>query len=150
MRDLEQSDKNTLTIKDAISGTDIELYYRLPMTPERVAYQSRMFRTKGGKMKVQVFEARIEFGLKILTGFREGDFGIKGKPIASDPQSKNYQEDWKELIKATAADIVNAFAFVVFEGATLQTETETGQEEELALDSDRGEDHPLESPSVQS
>ena len=140
-----------LTIKDSISGTDIELYYRLPSTPERVAYQSKMFRAKGGKMKMQVLEARLEFGLRILTGFREGDFGFKKKPIASEPQSENYKENWKELIQATAADVVNVFAFVVFEGATLQTEIEIEtEEEEPALDQDRGEDHPLESPSVQS
>lgn len=142
MRDLEQSDKNTLTIKDSISGTDIELYYRLPLTDERVAYQNRLFTSKGGKVKTHTAETRIEYGLKILTGFREGDFGFGGKPISSDPQSKNYKENWKILVKATASDIVNAFAFVVFEGASLQTEPE--------IEPGEDEDHPLESPSVQS
>ena len=142
MRDLKQSDQNTLIIKDAISGTDIELYYRLPLTSERVAYQNKLVSRKNGKIQIHAIEARIEFGLKILTGFREGDFGFDGKPISANPQSQNYKENWKELIKATAADIVNAFAFVIFEGASLQTEPEIEPEED--------EDHPLESPSVQS
>lgn len=126
MRDLEQSNKNILTIKDAISGTDIELYYRLPSTSERVAYQSRLISHKGGKIQVHTLEARLEYGLKILTGFREGDFGVKGRPISSDPQNQNYHENWKELIRAMAADIVNAFAFVVFEGAAVNAEPEPG------------------------
>ena len=142
MRDLKQSDQNTLIIKDAISGTDIELYYRLPLTSERVAYQNKLISRKNGKIQVHAVEARIEFGLKILTGFREGDFGFDGKPISANPQSQNYKENWKELIRTTAADIVNAFAFVVFEGASLQTEPE--------IEPGEDEDHPLESPSVQS
>lgn len=144
MRDLKQSDQNTLIIKDAISGTDIELTYRLPLTSERVAYQNRLVSRRNGKIQVHAVEARIEFGLKILTGFREGDFGFDGKPISADPQSPNYKENWKELVRATAADIINAFAFVVFEGASVNTDAETDTGEEV------GEGHPLESPSVQS
>jgi len=143
MRDLKQSDQNVLIIKDAIGGSDIELHYRIPLTSERIAYQNKLVTRKGGKIQIHSMEARIEFGLKILTGFRDGDFGFDGKPISADPTSKNYREDWKELIKATAADILNTFAFTIFEGASVNTGFTLENEGEA-------EDHPLESPSVQS
>lgn len=119
MRDLKPNDKNKLVINDARSGTAIELYYRNPTTSEEVAYQSRLFKKQGKKMLVNAYETRLTYGLKILTGFREGDFGIEGKPISSDPVSMNYREDWKELLKDNAADLVTSFAFAIFEGARI-------------------------------
>lgn len=116
MRDLTRSEKNKLTIHDARSGTDIELYYRNPTTQEEVQYQSKSIKRIGRKIVVNTFETRLEMGLQILTGFREGDFGFDGKPISSDPASPNYREDWKELLKENAADIIATFAFTIFEG----------------------------------
>ena len=121
MRELKTSDKNSLIINDARSGTEIELYYRTPTTQEEVQYQSKLIKKQGKKMLINAFETRLEMGLKILTGFREGDFGYDGKPIASDPSSSNYREDWKELLRNFAADIVTVFAFHVFEGARVNT-----------------------------
>lgn len=124
MRDLTRSDKNKMVINDARSGSEIELYYRNPTTQEEVEYQSKLFKRQGKKMLINAFSTRLEMGLKILTGFREGDFGIEGKPISSDPQSQNYKENWKELLKENAADIITAFSFAVFEGARIDTGTE--------------------------
>jgi len=121
MRDLTRSDRNKLIINDARSGTEIELYYRTPTTQEEVEYQSKLIKRKGKKVLINAFETRLKMGLKILTGFREGDFGVDGRPISSDPSSPNYREDWKELLREYAADIVTAFAFAVFEGARVDT-----------------------------
>lgn len=85
MRELKTSDKNKLTIADARSGTEIELYYRTPAPSEEVAYQARLIKRKGNKVVFNSHETRLEFGFKILTGFRDGDFGIDGKPLSSDP-----------------------------------------------------------------
>ncbi len=136
MRDLTRSDKNKMVINDARSGSEIELYYRNPATQEEVEYQAKLFKRQGKKVLINAFSTRLEMGLKILTGFREGDFGIKGKPIASDPQSPNYKENWKDLLKDSAADIITAFSFAVFEGARLDTGIETdfeiaGETEEI-------------------
>lgn len=106
-----------MLIHDGRSGTDIMLYYRNPSTQEEVRYQSKLFKRQGRKLMINAYDTRLEMGLKILTGFREGDFGVKGEPISSDPQSPHYRENWKELLKTHAADIVTAFAFQVFEGA---------------------------------
>ncbi len=129
MRDLTRSDKNKMVINDARSGSEIELYYRNPTTQEEVEYQAKLFKRQGKKVLINAFSTRLEMGLKILTGFREGDFGIEGKPIASDPQSPNYKENWKDLLKDSAADIITAFSFSVFEGARL----DTGQEVDFEL-----------------
>lgn len=121
MRDLKASEKNKLTINDSRSGTEIELYYRNPTTQEEVQYQSKLIKRQGKKVLINAFETRLEMGLKILIGFRDGSFGFDGKPISSEPTSPNYREDWKDLLKESAADIITVFAFHIFEGARIDT-----------------------------
>lgn len=111
MRDLSNGGKNKMLISDARSGTDIELYYRNPTTQEEVDYHNKMFKRVGNKLVVNAYQTRLEYGLKILTGFREGDLGIDGKPISAETN------DWKGLLRDNAPDIVNAFAMAIFEGA---------------------------------
>lgn len=138
MRDLKKNDKNTLVINDARSGSEVELYYRNPTPAEEASYQSKLLKRKGNKVIVCSYDTRFDFGLRILTGFREGDFGFDGKPISSEKESPNYKEDWKEIVKAGAPDIVNVLAMTVFEGtrvsgATLDIEDETVVEETSPL-----------------
>lgn len=142
MRDLKRCDDNKLFIKDAVSDTQIELTYRTPTTQEMVQYQARQVHRVGGKVVLKPFETRLEFGLKIVTAIRDGDFGYDGKPISCNPQSADYRENWKELLKESAADIVTMLALTVFEGARLDTgdirlegEEESGipQEKEVPL-----------------
>lgn len=132
MRDLEESNENELVIDDTISESKIKLFYRQPTTEERVRYQQNLWERKGKKVLVNA-EMRLGIGLKILTGFREGDFGYAGKPISSDPKSPNYRADWKELLKKTSADIVIALAVAVFEGIGMSAKEEEEDEEELPL-----------------
>lgn len=131
MRDLEVSEKNELVIDDTISGSKITLFYRQPETEERVRYQQNLWERKGKKVLVNA-EMRLGMGLKIMTGFKDGDFGYAKKPISCDPNSPNYRADWKELIKKTSADIAIALAVAVFEGIGTSTETED-EEEKLPL-----------------
>lgn len=130
MRELKQSDKNILRIQDALSGSDLELYYRMPTTSELVSYQSKLMQRKGKKVIIHAFDTRLEFGLKILTGFRDGDFGFDGKPISSEKENANYREDWKELVKQSAPGIINAFSMTVFEGARVEQNIDIEYEDE--------------------
>ncbi len=126
MRDLT-ADKNTLKIQDPISNSNIELYYRMPETSEMQKYRSEAIIRKGRKLKLRTFEAQLKYGLIILTGFRDGDFGAGGKHISSNPDCPNqidvdgkmlplvYREDWKDILKDKAADLVIALASHVFE-----------------------------------
>jgi hypothetical protein len=120
--------KNELTINDPISGGQITLYYRLPTTQERLKYNQSLFQRKGNKITYTYTEARLKWGREILLGFEEGAFGVmsktppggKGKevPYSSDPESKNYREDWKDLVCEFASDLIEVLAAHVFEGAT--------------------------------
>ena len=123
MRDLDVSATNKITISDARSGTDIELYYRNPTTQEEVEYQSKLYKRKGNKLILNP-RVKVNLGLAILTGFREGDFGVAGSPISSDVESPNYREDWKDLLGRMASDIISTFATVVFEGARVASDTD--------------------------
>ena len=114
MRDLGTK-QNKLIINDGRSGSTITLLYRNPTTAEEVAYQNGLFRRRGSKLITNVADTRLEFALKILEGFNDGDFGIDGKPISSVQGSANYQEDWKTLLKESASDILAVFAVAVFE-----------------------------------
>jgi hypothetical protein len=136
MRDLKRSDKNVLIINDARSGTEIELYYRNPTTEEEVAYQTKLFKKMGKKVKLNAFDTRLNYGLKILTGFRDGDFGMDGKAISADPAAPDYRPDWKLLLREQAPDIVTTFAFTVFEGAR----ADMGMELDLESADEDGDD----------
>lgn len=114
-------DKNTLKINDNISGSDIVFTYRMPTTKERTDYSNMAVRRKRNKVEFKSSEARQNYGLRILDGIRDGDFEIKksGKyvPISSDPESKNYDKDWKKHIEKHAIDLIEILAAHVFEGS---------------------------------
>ena len=133
MRDLDVSATNKIVISDARSGTEIELYYRNPTTQEEVEYQSKLYKRKGNKLILNP-RVKVNLGLAILTGFREGDFGVADRPISSDVDSPNYREDWKDLLGRMASDIISTFATVVYEGARVASDTDV--EIETAIEED--------------
>ena len=112
---------NTLKMWDNISGSELEVYYRPPTTEERAAFSNESIQRTRNKLLFRTAQARQKFGLKILSGIREGDFIVKkgGKdvPIASDAKSANYEANWKELMMKYAADIVELLAAHVFEAS---------------------------------
>lgn len=132
MRELGSSEKNKLTIKDARSGSEIELYYRNPTTTEIAGYQKSLVKKRGNKVIMNTHQTRLEFGLKVLTGFKEGDFGLDGKPISSDTNSPAFRTDWKDVVATGAQDLILILARVVFEGASIKgDEPEVIGEEEI-------------------
>jgi hypothetical protein len=107
---------NTIRMKDNLGGGEIELYYRMPTTVERAAYANESIVRKRGQVDFAVGETRQKFGADILIGIREGDFvSPGGNPIASDPESGNYQANWKDQVCESASDIVELLAIYVFE-----------------------------------
>lgn len=105
--------QNELRLKDNLSGGEVVLYYRLPTTKERLAYSNKAMHRTGAKIVFRTSEARQEFGLAILTGFREGDFvhevdGVAAPLTTADP-------DWKNKIMAGAGDMVELLAMHVFD-----------------------------------
>ncbi|MCK9254088.1 MAG: hypothetical protein M0P55_15165 [Clostridiales bacterium] len=130
---------NELKIHDNISSSAIVLYHRTPTTQERQAYSNMSVQRKGRKIKFNTAAARLKFGLKILTGFREGDFVriVDGKqvPFSADPTSSNYLKTWKEEVEAGAADLVMLLAAHVFDGSA-----EIDEEQDDAADDGPDED----------
>lgn len=117
MRDLSAL-KNVIEIRDAVSGDVHELHYRLPTTSERAAYQASLLARKGGKIVSRVFQSRVEFAGRILTGFAKGSFACSGRLIASDPADPDYLPDWKDMLTAACPEILAVLGQVAFEGAS--------------------------------
>ncbi|HNR12063.1 MAG TPA: hypothetical protein PKM59_01985 [Thermodesulfobacteriota bacterium] len=128
--------QNELRINDSVSGDVITLFYRIPTTEERVAYQKAMFARKRNKVETHIPETRQKYGKKILTGFKEGDFykldGDKKVFFSSDPASPNYDPDWMNLICTYAMDLLEFMALQVFEGNTRDSNVFADEEEEEA------------------
>ncbi len=130
MRDFA-AERNTLDIQDGITGDVHEIYYRMPTNEERAAYQNGVFERRGQKLKSRVFENRLKFGSRIISGFAKGTLGIEGKPFSADPSDPDYRQDWKDLLIRYAGDIVASVAANVFEatGAAREGEPESPLEE---------------------
>jgi len=108
-------ERHALAIQDPISGSVITLYYRRPTSEERVAYQVSAFRLEGGERRFCLGETRLKYGLKILTGFAEGDFLLPedGRQVSLDPAR---HPDWPERLAEHAPDLISFLAQQVFEG----------------------------------
>lgn len=120
-RNTSTTGNNELKIRDNVSDSDIVLFYRTPTTKERQEYQNMALQRKGKQIKFNQAEARLVAGLKILTGFREGDFvrDVMGQsvPYSADPNSPHYLEGWKAEVEAGASDLVMLMAAHVFDAS---------------------------------
>jgi hypothetical protein len=129
-RTIGEDVKNELTLRDQFSeGDPIVLYYRIPLSEERISYESAKYKRTEGKIEVRLSEARQIWGDKILTGFKEGSFRLKigeeRKIIASDPVSPNYDPQWRDHIKKYASDCLEELAAHAFDGVrVLSTQEE--------------------------
>ena len=142
MLDLGKQDVFRKIVFDSATGQEVELTHRLPTTSEEVEFQRRTFRRRDRRnispedIARNLAEIRVEFGLKVLTGFKEGDFGVDGKPISSDPESSNFYPEWKNLLREKAPRIVSALAVAVFEGGRVQSPDEEEDEDPFPGSSD--------------
>src|SRR3990172_13001590 len=123
-------------IFDSATGQEVELLHRLPTTSEEVEFQRKTFRRRDRKtispedIARNLAEIRVDFGLRVITGFKDGDFGVDGKPISSDPVSTNFYPEWKALLRDKAPRILSALAVGVFDGGRVQTPEEEGDGED--------------------
>lgn len=122
MLDLEGKEIYRKIIIDSATGNEVELMHRLPTTEEELEYQQKQFAKRDRKnispedIAKNLSALRIEYGAKIVTGFREGDLGKCGQKISSDPTSPLFFAGWKELLREKAPRILAAVASAVFEG----------------------------------
>lgn len=123
-----------VTFTDKIANCSITLFYKLPTTEERTAYSSELVVRKKRKVESKIGPTRLKYGLKVLTGFKEGDFATDRGPISSDPGSPLYDANWKALVTKYASHLVMALGAHVFESA----------DEEEPDDTEPGGDEPKE------
>lgn len=115
-RELVATLDNTLSIVDRLSKESVLLTYRTPTTDERVGYQKGLMIRKGNRIVSRIPETQLKYGSAILTGIRPGDFVAEGLPLSSTPGEEGYRDDWKELVEATAGDLLLILGREVFEG----------------------------------
>ncbi len=114
MRDFA-AERNVLEIRDGTSGDLHEIYYRMPTNEERAAYQNGAFERHGQKLRPRIFENRLKFGVRIITGFKKGTLGVGGKTFSSEPDDPDFRQDWKDLLLRHAGDVVASVSVAVFE-----------------------------------
>jgi hypothetical protein len=112
---------NILYINDPVGGDRVGFFYRLPTTSERTAYETEMIERKGRKIITRGFPTRSKYGLRIIEGITDGSFMRNGKAISSNPESPDFDPEWKACVEEKAKDLVAALAVAVFEGARVDT-----------------------------
>ena len=116
MRDLGDFTDNELTLRDAKSGGECTFLYRDLETEDLVEYRSLAYKKQGAKVKINVTKAQIHMALKVITGFKTGFFALNGKAISSEPTNSEYYEQWRQLLKRKAPDLLVVFCVAIFDG----------------------------------
>jgi hypothetical protein len=106
-----------LIFKNPEKGQEIVLLYNEPSAETRIQYGgdiATIYRDKEIKdVRIEdIVKVQLEYGLKCLSGFR-----VIGVPIniSCDPQSPEYREDWKEMIKDRAPELIIKLCQNVFD-----------------------------------
>lgn len=122
-RSLKELDNNKLVIDDSLSNDSVAFYFSLPTASQVVGYQNKVYVTENRKVKIDGNQ-KINAALEVITGFEDTGYFLdeKGKPFSSNPKADNYREDWKELVKRLAPDLLLAAAQEIFEGARASKE----------------------------
>jgi len=131
----ESGNKNELKIHDNISDSDVVLFYRMPSTSERQGYQNMVIQRKRNKVDFNQAEARLKYGLKVLTGFVHGSFerNIDGNYVAFtwEEGCENYLPEWKSWIENNAGDLVMLLAGHVFDSPAVITDKDKEDGEDI-------------------
>ncbi len=120
---LESNSDNKLEFE--YEGGSAVLYWADPTTKQRIDYSNRLIKRQGRKITNDLAATRLAGGLAICTGMREGDFAIPAKNkagfelISSDPKSKNYRKDWKELLQQYQSDYLMLLGAHAFENTSI-------------------------------
>ena len=115
----ESRQHNELKLRDNLSGSDITLYYRMPTTSERQRYQNKSLQRHRNRVEFNQAQARLEAGLTIITGFKEGDFerlvDSGYQPFSCREGAANYYPEWRNWLAEHADDLLMLLAAQVFD-----------------------------------
>jgi hypothetical protein len=127
-----------INVTDELSGDPILFQMRMPGAKMRNKYNNKSIVRRGRKTEFNAALARVEYGMKLLVGIREGDFLIPPKEhenyenlqdsltsvedsdlkflnIASDQSSPFYTSQWKEHVEKYGNDLIEAAASKLFD-----------------------------------
>lgn len=121
MRVLGRNVINELVVADSISGREETIYYRTPTLEERIEWMASLYLRDGSEVISNIEQANHKWGKEIIVGFNEADFGVAEgensvRPFSSDPDSKHYRADWKEILCELGPDIPQFVARIAFDG----------------------------------
>lgn len=141
----------SVVFADKISGGTIKFFYTRPGTGQRVAYQGDL-----ASPDAKLSEVRIEHALGILAGIRDGDFtapvspepDAPSLPVSSNPDSPDFRENWKDLVKAHASDLLEILAIHAFEPYVRAVEERTAPFAPTSPPSPKGSARPKSRPSA--
>lgn len=114
-RNLEKCDNNEFRFLDPRSNEEVIFFYRSPTTEDRVRHQASRYGRIGSKMVIRTRTACVESAAAILTGIRDGDFVVGDEPLSSTPGGPGYREDWRDLIRDMAGDLLLLMGHDLFE-----------------------------------
>ncbi len=129
-------------VEVTIHGHKLELYYRTPTTKEIVAYNAARYVRQGKKILDRSLVARIEAGVKVLTGFAPGCMTVEGKPITADPKPpKDFKHcpEWKQLLVENFPVAVAAVGQVAFDSVQVPGQGAELKEDDIEVVLDAGE-----------
>ncbi len=150
----------TLNLTDNLTGDVVALTFLKPNAKMRNKYNNAAYQRKGKRVVTNTAIARVEFGQKILIGIREGDFLVNPiehenfenlkddmifitddqtpyLTISSDPKSKYYVTDWKEIVLKYADELLETGVSMLFDNpATLEEQDNDTEDQDI----DTGED----------
>ena len=94
------------------------MLYAMPSTAQRVAFETSAYSREGDTLIDESASARIDAAIGIVTGWEPAGYfvDVDGKAISTNPASPDYREDWRDLLKETASDILDVVGRIVFQG----------------------------------
>lgn len=135
----ESNKRNELKINDNISGSIITLYFRMPTPSERQGYSNMAVQRQGRKIKFLQSEARLKYGMAIISGFGDGDFErtVDGAylPMSCEPGSDGYFEGWRDWVQENADDLVMLLAAHVYDSPAEIADDDENENEDITENS---------------
>lgn len=128
-RELKTAGIHTITLWDPVEKAEVVFSHRMPGTEERLRYMVGRYKRQGTKLIDRTRSALIDAAASVLAGIRTGDFTIDGVPLSSTEGEEGYRDDWKELVRDAAGDLLFLMGHELFEGRiSLTAEEQQGLE----------------------
>ena len=116
-----------------IGGQKVGVYYRSPTPSEYIGYHREKLKFRGGKIENNLIEANLRYGLKVITGVRQGDLEFRENGAWKKLDTTMMPEaEWKALIERDFLELVDFVGSRVFnpiESSAAENEEESPAEE---------------------